>query len=221
MASASFSRYGAGSLVGANYGTVATSYAQGGRVHSSAFAGGLVGQTFSNSVIIASYSTVPVHLSFLIRYGGVGGLVGSASAGSKIIASYSSGRVTGNNPRFMGALLSEENSVLTLFPAVKERIVNSYGDVNVSGLNDSFSGRTSDELKSPTNYTGIYAGWNVDLDNADNDNNLTSNGDDPWHFGTPYDYPVLKYADQNTGSQRNDYDADDNNLIEIKSLGAT
>ena len=40
------------------------------------------------------------------------------------------------------------------------------------------------ELQTPTDYSGIYATWNVDLDG---DGVL----DDPWDFGTRTQYPVL------------------------------
>ena len=43
---------------------------------------------------------------------------------------------------------------------------------------------TTDRLRTPTGYTGIYADWNVDVDG-----DLTA--DDPWDFGANY-YPALK-----------------------------
>ena len=58
---------------------------------------------------------------------------------------------------------------------------------NVVDANEtnSLPGHTTAELQTPTGYTGIYAGWNLDLDGDSAD-------DDPWDFGTGYNYPALK-----------------------------
>ena len=48
---------------------------------------------------------------------------------------------------------------------------------------------TTAELQGPTDYTGIYRSWNVDLDRSplgDEDD-----ADDLWDFGTATQYPVL------------------------------
>ena len=101
-----------------------------------------------------------------------------------------------------------------------------------SGETNSLPGKTAAELRSPTAYgTGsdIYAGWNVDLDNADNDNNFATGGDDPWDFGGPQHYPALKADFNNDGAatwqefgpqaaSSIDYDTDDDGLIEVDSL---
>ena len=39
-------------------------------------------------------------------------------------------------------------------------------------------------MQSPTEYAGIYADWNVDLDGD-------GSSDDPWRFGSATEYPVL------------------------------
>ena len=56
-------------------------------------------------------------------------------------------------------------------------------------------GKTTAELQSPTNYTGIYAGWNLDLDGNDS-------SDNPWHFGNSRQYPALQYASLDPAAQR-------------------
>ena len=56
-------------------------------------------------------------------------------------------------------------------------------------------GRTSDELGSPRGYTGIYADWDLDLDNADGDDDPATGGDDPWDFGTRLQYPAIDYLE--------------------------
>ena len=40
-------------------------------------------------------------------------------------------------------------------------------------------------MQTPTGYSGIYGSWNLDLDGD-------GRNDDPWHFGTSSQYPVLK-----------------------------
>ena len=61
--------------------------------------------------------------------------------------------------------------------------------------------RTSDELGSPRDYTGIYAGWDLDLDDADEDDDLSTGGDDPWDFGTAKQYPAIDYLELTPAKQ--------------------
>ena len=74
---------------------------------------------------------------------------------------------------------------------------NSYWDTTTSGRSnsDGGAGKATSDLQSPTAYGSggdIYAAWNVDVDDADGDNSLTSGADDPWGFGTSSQYPALK-----------------------------
>ena len=62
-------------------------------------------------------------------------------------------------------------------------------------------GKTTRELQTPTGYTGIYANWNTDLDNADADNDATTGKDDPWTFGSKTQYPMLDYNMMSTNPQ--------------------
>ena len=56
--------------------------------------------------------------------------------------------------------------------------------------------KTTAQLQSPTAYgTGmaaIYSAWDVDIDNADTDDDLTTNVDDPWDFVGNNRYPKLR-----------------------------
>ena len=65
---------------------------------------------------------------------------------------------------------------------------DSYWDTQTSGrsTSDDGIGLLSRQLKRPVAYATIYENWNVDLD-GDPDTN-----DDPWDFGGPRDYPLLK-----------------------------
>ena len=73
-------------------------------------------------------------------------------------------------------------------------ISDSYWNTATSGqvTSPGGEGKTTAELQTPTGYTGIYASWNLDLDNSDGDGDATTGGDDPWDFGTASDYPVVR-----------------------------
>ena len=65
-------------------------------------------------------------------------------------------------------------------------VTASYWATTTSGRTTSAGGqgRTTAQLQAPMDYTGIYAQWNVDL-------NDDSTNDDPWDFGMDDEYPVL------------------------------
>ena len=50
------------------------------------------------------------------------------------------------------------------------------------------SGKTTAELQTPADYTGIYEAWNVELGSSPFGD---GEHDDPWDFGTAAQYPVL------------------------------
>ncbi len=159
-----------GGLVGSNGVTVAACYATG-SVTGERVVGGLVGSNFSGTVV-ASYAAASV-----TGDSEVGGLVGNNFAGD-IEASYAAGSVTGNSA--VGGLVGGNTFG-------SGTVTDSYWDVETSGQAQSAGGegKTTGELQSPTDYTGIYQDWNVDL------------GDDrpaggPWDFGTASEYPTLR-----------------------------
>ncbi len=199
-----------GGLVGDNQGTINAAFVSGGSVFASdegIFAGGLAGR--NRGTIRASYSTAAISNSG-DEDNDIGGLLGN-NFGGTIIASYAAGTVsaTGTNVD-VGCLVGN-------FPAT---ITNSYWDSTVCTLTGGGgAGRTTTALQTPTAYgtTGIYSAWNVNVDgNAGND--------DPWNFGANNQYPILQYdrdavgIDQQRGSTSKDYDANDNNLIDITTL---
>ena len=165
-----------GGLVGYNGGTITASYASG-SVTGTNHVGGLVGRN-SGGTITASYASGSV-TGTGDNY--VGGLVGRNSSGT-ITASYASGSVTGNN--YVGGLVGFDNL---------GTITASYWDTGTSGQTTSAggTGQTTSQLQSPTGYTGIYADWNVDIDNADADDDTSTGGDNPWDFGTASQYPTI------------------------------
>ena len=61
-----------------------------------------------------------------------------------------------------------------------------------NGASTGIEGKTTAELQQPTGYTGIYSNWDIDLDNADGDENTATGADDFWDFGIGSQYPALK-----------------------------
>ena len=162
-------------------------------------AGGLVGKVASGQ-ITASYARGKVSNS--AARAKVGGLIGAASgAKSAVSASYSTGKptATGTGASAGGLVGSAAGATFTA----------SYWDATTSGVADDADsdppeGKTTSELQSPTEATGIYAGWNA--------------GDVHWVFGTASQYPALVWGGLRADDQYADYDADDDGLIEITSL---
>ncbi len=158
-----------GGLMGWSDGPIHASYANV-AVTGSHYVGGLVGAT--TSTITASYAGGSVSAK---SSGEVGGLVGW-NLGA-ITASYAWGAVTGSDA--VGGLVGSNESLGTA--------TASYWDTTTSGQSASAGGvgHTTGELQTPTGYRGIYANWNVDIDGD-------GSADDPWHFGTASQYPVLQ-----------------------------
>ena len=177
---------GTGGLVGRNGNAIRYSYATG-RVAGDRAVGGLVGlnldffSSFGGAKISGSYATGSV-----TGQSTVGGLVGGNGVASnapfllgEIKASYATGRVSGESS--VGGLVGYNSG------SPSGIITSSYWDSSTSGhTTGSFgTGRTTAQLQAPTGYSGIYGGWNLDLD-GDGTN------DDPWDFGTSSQYPALK-----------------------------
>ena len=199
-------RQGTGGLAGSNRGSIVASYVSGGVISANGTAsmGGLAGQ--NDGAIIASYANVSVSAG---GYNGdFGGLVGRNR--SSITASYAIGAVTGTGAfTDIGGLAGQAIHA-------SSAITDSYcgdatGQANCIGNPASSAGRyAAAQLQTPTTYTGIYANWNVDL-NSDN------TPDNPWNFGATSTYPVL-YTPAQRQTAVIDYDADNDNLIDIDTL---
>ena len=212
-----------GGTVIASYATGAVSVTGDGGV-----AGGLVASMSSASTAVrASYATGAVSTSGAgtsMAPNKLGGLAGQISGTAPVIAaSYSIGTVTGGtgtNSRggLVGALVSS---------ATASQVTNSYWDETTTGIAGTGTGvrKTTTQLRTPTAYgtmsTDIYMSWNLNLDGQ-------TGNDDPWHFGTNAQYPLLKYGHdaasvagqiaRQAGADLVDYDADNDNLIEISAL---
>ena len=155
-------------------GRIAASYASGNVTTATRLVGGLVGYNDAGA-IIASYAVGDVSGGY------AGGLVGENRG--TIVASYAIGKVP--NGSVSGGLVSYSPTGTA---------TASYWDNRTSGQTASAGGvgKTTSDLQSPTKYTGIYETWNVDVDNADGDNDLTTGVDNPWNFGGPGQYPTLR-----------------------------
>ena len=200
----------AGGLVGSNtgIGRIAASYATGdvsatASAGEDANAGGLAGS--SGRSIMASYATGDVSATASGDGNATaGGLVGIGDG--VITASYSTGAPTAT----ADTGTANEGG---LNGAVNANAVNSYWDTDTSGIPATTTattgvGTSTIALQAPTAYgtstnpADIFGTWDVDLDNADEDNELATGGDDPWHFGGNWQYPVLKYGGLDPAMQR-------------------
>ena len=128
--------------------------------------------------------------------GGIGGLAGSSCG--HVQASYATGAVSGTAA--VGGLVgsgrfAKPRSSYWDPETSGVRVGVGEDDANDNGVIDGtervrlgVAGKTTAELQTPTDYTGIYEGWNVDLGNP-----VFEDGepDDPWDFGTATQYPVL------------------------------
>ena len=179
-----------GGLVGQNNGTISISYATG-DVSGEEYIGGLVGyndQTRGN--ITSSYATGNVLGG---RRSWAGGLVGY-NLGA-IANSYAIGTVSGESWRYYHGLVGDNSASVT----------TSYWNVVTAGQPEGASmwlmkgrraptskGMTTTQLQTPTEYSGIYATWHTDIDNADTDYDDDTGKDDFWDFGSSSQYPLLK-----------------------------
>ena len=181
----------------------------------SAVAGGLAGSvTGANIRIRSSYARGDVSAG---TNAVAGGLIGADTAHAysrlEIAASYSAGRVSvesGRTGGLIGVVHSDKRAIVR----------DSLWDSTTSGIGDDSDdsapeGRTTAQLQNPTAAGGIYANWSAGA----------------WDFGTASQYPALKRAggltvaaqrqaaaSANAAPPKIDYDVDNDDLIEIRSL---
>ena len=180
-------------LIGTNQGTIVACYTTG-KVAGADRVGGLVGYNVRGT-ISSSYST-----AYVSGGSNVGGLVGVQLQGSSSVTnSYSTGRVSrsSGSATTIGGLMGRVGA---------GSVTASYWDTSTSGQTTSAGGsgvvgKTTRQLQTPTGYTGIYANWNTDLDNADSDNDVATGKDNPWAFGNKMQYPMLDYDGMSTTPQ--------------------
>ena len=182
------------------------------------YAGVLIGELADHADLTASYADgAGASPSGRTR---LAGLVGSASSDASITASYAAGPLTRG-----GAVDANNNFTAPLDSSNTATIVtNSYYDTGVMGTFTGASGtaKTTAELQTPATYgassSDTFYEWNVDIDNADGNDDITDGVDDPWEFGADSEYPILKFgynAAAQTLQRPTGYDADADGLIEI------
>ena len=175
--------------------------------------GGLVGRNINGGAIINSYAIGKPNVEAAhLRVGGLAGEspterlygnTGYVDPGS-ITASYWDTE-TSEFPVGVGTDDENNNRI------IDERDLNARPPVFGETAQDGVSGKTTSELQTPTDYTGIYATWDdspdLDLDNADGDNDHATGQDAPWYFGEDDEYPVLKIdVDLDGDVDQDDYD---------------
>ena len=202
----------AGGLVGKNSGPIRDSYATGTVSSSSSssyyssyyssYAGGLVGD--NSGQIRGSYATgAASSSSSSSSY--AGGLVGENKRGGSIVACYATGGAT------YGLVYSNAGRIFAcyatggglLFRVNTGTITNSYYNrSNTGGPSRQPYAQEVLQLIGTTDYGDsdeLYpaSSWNIDIDNLNMDDDLSTDIDDPWDFGTNAQYPVLKLIDVN------------------------
>ncbi len=169
-------------------GLVVACYATG-KIRGDEYVGGLV--AYNESRIQSSYSTA--HVTGRDRVGGL--LAHQHQSGPRLYNSYSTGRVVRSAPgstRIGGLVGSLGGSATT------GNTVNGYYDTSTSGCVTGGSdgctgslggtGKTTRELQTVTDFTGIYANWNTQPGSA-------------WTFGNNMQYPMLTYQGMSTDPQ--------------------
>ena len=174
---------------------VETSYVLGGTITVTSglqSVGGLVGRL--EGTVRASYSTAAIRMASPCsgcNSHRTGVLVGYQEGGD-IIASYAAGSnaAAGTGSR-AGGLVGYSETIGGNPAVFTDNHCNSQTSQKncigqQSGVSFTSPGYTTRQLRRPTGYASIYANWNIDLDGD------PATDDDPWDFGSPRTYPLLK-----------------------------
>ena len=204
-----------GALAGLSFDGVVRAVYVDGSVSSDRTAGMLVGLNVGR--VVASYAAG--HVSGEV----VGGLIGSNHGSTyrgDVVASYSTASVTptGDAAEWIYGGLIGDSEYGT--------VENSYWDIDTSGVATAYHNdnvtltpgepKSAVDLQKPTDYTGIFADWG----NLDVDGDGTADTNAFWAFGTESQYPYLVWQGSPPPAQpiKNDYDLDNDGLIEIDNL---
>ena len=147
------------------------------------FSGGLVAQVFNGGTISHSFVRGPV---LKPNANNAGGFAGRFNSGSSCLNSFTSHSGTPGRSNSGGAIAHAVTGGVTITNCFGDR--TSAGESvwhGASGAQNAQYGRTTAELRAPTDYTGPYANWNSDLDGD-------GTPDDPWYFGDETQLPALQ-----------------------------
>ena len=164
-----------GGLAGSNTGQIRGSYATGAVTTISSYPsypGGLVG--INSGSIAACYATGEAAGGLV--YSNAGSIVACYATGGLLFSSSNTGTITNsyyNSSSNTGGDASHQPYAQEVLQLIG---TTDYGD--------------SDELYPASS-------WNIDIDNLNMDDDLSTDIDDPWDFGTNAQYPVLKLIDVN------------------------
>ena len=154
-----------GGLVGQNQSTITNSYATASVEGFRRNVGGLVGR--NDGTIVGSYAAGSVTGSD----DNVGGLAGENN--NRIINSYATGEITGSGAT-VGGLVGSTTGTATITGSYWLSSSASSGGDGVPAN----TSRTALQLASPTTTAITYTDWDPNV----------------WDFGSPFQYPALKYA---------------------------
>ena len=241
--------YSVGGLVGYLRGTVRNSYStgtisasiSGGHTTNAGGIAGWIGHTGGGSgprtQLDANWSSVNITVTSTSSSGAsdaagglVGRMIGTGSTPSQLTTSYAWGAVSssraGSN---VGGLIGRVVGTSTVTASHWDTTTSSLSAGVGNTANPGVVGRTTTQLQMPTDYGtsagDTFFGWNIDVDGDANTGDSSGN-DDPWHFGTTSQYPILKFghnalsiAEQRAPQRTTvDYDGDNDNLIDITTL---
>ena len=129
----------------------------------------------------------------------VGGFVGYLGSGGSITSCYSTVHATGSSN--IGGLIGRLANNGTIVASYYDNSIVPIGIGNLAAGHSQQSSvsKSTSELQTPMNYTDIYTGWNIDLDNEDGDGERLTGVDDPWDFAGNNRYPKLKFDFNNDG----------------------
>ena len=181
-----------------NEGLIAATFASGNVRAGWLSGGGLVGRIYA-SKLYASYAAGNVTDDYADEPTNLGGLVGLASwqGGHKYQrATYAIGQVASvAAPEGVGGLHGSDD---------QKPLLDSYWDTQTTGQTRSAAGlgKTTSELQTPTDYSGIFADWDLHTPQSWRtiaDQSWVKPHDTLWDFGTATQYPILTYCAEKSG----------------------
>ena len=228
----------AGGLVGLmSSGDIKASYAAGNvEAAVTPYVGGLAARALlgGSNVAHAVYAHGSAKRTSTSGGGNVGGLIGHLTADTGrtnvVRAAYAIGEVSNadtTTPGVQGGLIGGiANAAAPVSDSYWNNEAVASGGTGRSSSAGGGTGATGANMQTPTGYAATpvdYSGWNLNIDGDLTTGTPTTGLDDPWDFVSGQ-YPALKYGHdalsvaRQRGGAPQDYDGNDNNLIDIATL---